>query len=150
MDSDYTYPAYYIPRLIFPLLKNEADLVLGNRFKILNLKAMKISHVFGNLVLTKIFNLLFHCKIRDTQTGFRAFRKDLFRNIKFNSKGIFLQTEIIIQAHKLHLRIKEEPIIYRPRIGKSKLNPLRDGFIILFEMIITRLFHFREIKLNEK
>lgn len=142
MDSDYTYPGYYIPQLITPLIKNEADLILGNRLAYYNLRSMKISHLFGNLILTIIFNFLFHSKLKDTQTGFRAFRKTFFKKLKVESKGLFLPTEILVKALKFHFKITEIPIYYRPRIGKSKLNPILDGFIILIKIILTRLsFH---------
>ncbi|MDD1777491.1 MAG: glycosyltransferase family 2 protein [Candidatus Helarchaeota archaeon] len=139
MDSDYTYPGSSIPQLITPLIKNEADLILGNRLEYYSLSSMKISHLFGNLILTTVFNLLFHSKIRDTQTGFRAFRKTFFEKLNVESKGIFLPTEILVKALRLHFKIKEIPIVYRPRIGKSKLNPILDGFIILIKIILTRL-----------
>lgn len=139
MDSDYTYPGYFIPQLISPIIKNKADLVLGNRLKNIKLESMKISHIFGNIFLTLIFNFLFHNKIRDTQTGFRAFRKKIFDKMKVKSKGIFLPTEILIKALKLRLRIKEQYIIYRPRLGRSKLSPIRDGLVIFLKMLINRI-----------
>jgi len=139
MDSDYTYPSLYIPKLIMPLINNEADLILGNRLDYFNMNSMKIFHFFGNILLTFIFNLLFYTKIKDTQTGFRAFRKILYKKLELKSGGIFLPTEILVKSLRFHLRIKEVPIIYRPRIGKSKLNPILDGFIILIKMIVIRL-----------
>ena len=138
MDSDYTYPAFYIPRLISPLLKGDADLSLGNRLSHISLDSMKISHLFGNKFLTLIFNFLFFNKIKDSQTGFRAFYKDIFKKMNIKNRGIFQPTEILVKALKLNLRIKETTINYRPRIGQSKLNPLRDGFLILLKMIINR------------
>jgi glycosyltransferase involved in cell wall biosynthesis len=140
MDSDYTYPGYYIPHLITPLIKNEADLILGNRLAYYNLHSMKISHLFGNRILTIIFNFLFRSKLKDTQTGFRAFRKTFFEKLKLESKGLFLPTEILVKALRFHFKITEIPIYYRPRIGKSKLNPILDGFIILIKIILIRLF----------
>lgn len=139
MDSDYTYPGYFIPQLISPIIKNKADLVLGNRLKNIKLESMKISHIFGNIFLTLIFNFLFHSKIRDTQTGFSAFRKKTFEKMNIKSKGIFLPTEILIRALKLQLRIEEKSIIYRPRLGRSKLSPIRDGLIIFLKMLINRI-----------
>lgn len=139
MDADHTYPASFIPQIISPLIKNEADLVLGNRLKNIKLESMKISHIFGNVFLTLIFNFLFHSKIRDTQTGFSAFRKKTFEKMNIKSKGIFLPTEILIRALKLQLRIEEKSIIYRPRLGRSKLSPIRDGLIIFLKMLINRI-----------
>lgn len=139
MDSDFTYPARYISQLIDPLVKNEADLVIGNRLEKIAEGSMRASHLIGNLFLTIMFNIFFRSRIKDTQTGFRAFKKEIFEKMSLKSKGIFLPTEILIKALKLHLRISEKPINYRPRIGKSKLSPIRDGFIILAQMIKDRI-----------
>ena len=137
MDSDYTYPASYIPQLIAPLIKNEADLVLGNRLFKKSSVLMKKSHLFGNMVLTLWFNVIFVSRFRDTQTGFRAFRKRDFKKLKVYSKGIFLPSELLYKALKKRFRIIEIPIRYRPRIGKSKLSPLRDGIVIFLKMLIN-------------
>jgi len=137
MDSDYTYPASFIPQLIAPLIKNEADLVLGNRLSQKNSVLMKKSHLFGNMVLTLWFNVIFVSKFQDTQTGFRAFRKKDYKKLKANSKGIFLPSELLYKALKKRFRIIEIPIRYRSRIGKSKLSPLRDGIIIFLKMLIN-------------
>ncbi|MHA1130635.1 MAG: glycosyltransferase family 2 protein [Candidatus Helarchaeota archaeon] len=143
MDSDYTYPSYSIPQLIAPILNNRADLVLGNRLRTISSTSMKTSHIVGNKILSLIFNILFKNKIQDTQTGFRAFKKNSFQRLKCRSRGIFLPTEILIQALKFNLIIDEQPITYRPRIGSSKLNPIKDGLVILLKMIIYRFLWSR-------
>ncbi|MHA1651741.1 MAG: glycosyltransferase family 2 protein, partial [Candidatus Helarchaeota archaeon] len=140
MDSDYTYPAHYIPNLINPIIENKADLVLGNRLKNIKLESMNFLHLFGNKFLTLTFNILYSSKIQDTQTGFRAFKKIIFKKLNIKSKGIFFPTDFLIQSLKLHLKIEEKYILYRSRLGHSKLNPLRDGLIIFLKMIINRFF----------
>lgn len=140
LDSDYTYPASYIPQLIVPLVKNEADLVLGNRLTNKCFALMKKSHLFGNIILTLWFNVIFLSRFKDTQTGFRAFRKNDFERLGIRSNGIFFPSEFLFKALKKRFRIVEIPIKYRLRIGKSKLSPLRDGILILLKMLINGIF----------
>ena len=137
MDSDYTYPASYIPQLISPLIKNEADLVLGNRLIEKRSIPMNKSHLFGNILLTLWFNTMYLSKIKDTQTGFRAFPKKFFKNLRVKSKGIFFPTEFLIKSLKSRFRIVEIPISYRSRIGKSKLSPIRDAIHIFVKILIS-------------
>ncbi|MHA1265180.1 MAG: glycosyltransferase family 2 protein [Candidatus Helarchaeota archaeon] len=136
MDSDFTYPATYISQLITPLIKNEVDLVLGNRLHNKKAVNMKKSHLFGNIILTLWFNIIFLTCLKDTQTGIRAFSKSFYKKLKINSKGIFFPTEFLIKAVKKRSRILELPIPYRFRIGISKLSPLRDGILIFIKILI--------------
>jgi len=140
MDSDYTYPAYQIPKLIQPILDNKADIVLGTRIKgNIHPGAMKHSHRFGNILLTLIFNILFLRRLSDTQTGLRAFHKSVLKKLKFSNSGMAFATQTLIQAVKKRLRIKEVKIDYRPRIGTSKLSAIKDGARIFAE-IVTGFF----------
>ncbi len=137
MDADYTYPAKFIPKLINPIINNEADIVLGNRLADKHSIHMKKSHLFGNIILSLWFNVIYLSRFQDTQTGFRAFYKKIFEKLETKSKHIYLPTEIISQAIKKRFRILEIPISYRFRIGKSKLSPLRDGLLIFLKMLIN-------------
>ena len=78
-DGDNTYDFTDIPKLLEPLKKGEADLVLGSRFKgEIKKDAMPWHHQYiGNPVLTWIFNLNNANKstIRDMHSGFRAWRR---------------------------------------------------------------------------
>ena len=137
MDADYTYPASSIPQLITPLMNNKADLVLGNRLDHKRSVSMKKSHLFGNMVLTLWFNVIFVSRFKDTQTGLRAFHKNTFEKLNVKSKGIFFPSEFLFKAFKKRIRIVELPITYRSRLGKSKLSPLRDGIVIFLKMLIN-------------
>lgn len=140
MDSDYTYPAKFIPNLIEPLLKDKTDMVLGNRLKRINTQSMNCIHIFGNQMISALFYIFYQKRIKDTQTGFRAFKKGVFEELKIKSGTVFFCTEMLIKALKSKLKIAEYPINYRPRIGSSKLSPLKDGLIILLKMILSRIF----------
>jgi len=136
MDSDYTYPSHQIPELVQPILDNKADIVLGSRIKgKIHPGAMTILHRFGNLYLTMLFNIFFFKNLSDTQTGFRAFSKHALKLLKMSNNGMGFATQTLTQAVKKRLKIKEIEIVYRPRIGCSKLHSFKDGVRILIEII---------------
>ena len=138
-DGDGTYSLQDIPKLIQPITEGQADIVIGSRFlgKMQD-GAMPLVNRIGNRILTWIYNLLYNENITDTQSGLRAFKRELFKDLtKYNPDFTFLQT-VLIEASKEGKRIAEIPTCYRPRKGNSKLNPLKDGYKILSVIIRSK------------
>lgn len=127
LDGDSTYDPRDILRVAEPLLKDEADIVNGNRFANMEKGAMPMLNRIGNHLLTCFSNVLFGTKLKDSQSGLKGFRRDLLRFLMINEKGFPVVSEIIAEGAKLNLRIAEVGISYRRRIGQSKLNPARAG-----------------------
>jgi len=128
MDADSTYNPSFIPKLVEPILNNEADIVLGKRN--MTLKNMSFSNIFGNKVLTLILNTLYRMNINDSQTGMRAIKKSSLEKLQMYSPGMPLASEMLIEAIKNNLRIAEIPIEYSERVGNSKQKKIY-GFYIL-------------------
>jgi len=152
LDGDGTYLPSEIPTVIEPLIKDEADLVNGNRFSNMEKGAMAFRNRVGNYLLTWVGNLMFHTHIRDSQSGMKAFKKDLLRRVILWERGFPFCSEIIAEAAKLNMRIAEVGVSYRKRVGKSKLNPSTAGPRILWSIILMMrdydpLFLFMEIGL---
>jgi glycosyltransferase involved in cell wall biosynthesis len=140
IDGDYTYDPSDIHKLIEPIIKGEADVVLGNRFRgKIEKGSMKTLNIIGNKLLSKILSLLYSKQINDTQTGFRAFRKELVHKFTYSNYGMPYVTEQLLKFIKNGAMIKEISISYKKRIGKSKLSPLRDGFKILTTIFLLRI-----------
>jgi glycosyltransferase involved in cell wall biosynthesis len=138
-DADDTYDFTEMPKLLKPLVNNEADIVIGSRFKgEIKKGAMPWLHRYiGNPLLTFLVNLFFNAKVSDAHSGFRAFKRDVLEKITLNSAGMEFASEMILKAVKAGLRISEVPITYYPRRGRSKLNSFKDGwrhlrFMLLF------------------
>jgi len=126
-DADGTYPLSDIPRVVGLLDTGILDFVSVNRFSNMSPGAMNITRRTGNFILTQVTNLLFGLNIKDSQSGMWAFRKDALRKITLTSSGMSLAQEIIIEAFK-KLKAVEFPGTYKPRVGESKLKPLRHGW----------------------
>jgi glycosyltransferase involved in cell wall biosynthesis len=131
MDADYTYNPTDIPKLVTPILDNEADFVLGNRFAGMEHGAMTFVNRIGNNVLSLVAKLALGLNVYDTQSGMRAFRSTLLDQMNLVAVGMPFAMEMLAQAHSAEARIREVPVSYRPRVGRTKLNPIKDGGRIL-------------------
>jgi len=138
MDADYTYPARYIPQLV-EALSGGADLVLGSRMEY-GMSSIPAFNRIGNLLLSLMISYIGCMHVSDGQTGYRAFRKKDFEKLHVKAEGLEYETKMTVKAAKNGYNIVEIPIEYRPRIGKSKLNPFRDGYRMaksLFSILLS-------------
>ena len=127
LDADGQHNPQEIPKLIEPVIKGEADLVVGSRFlgSIENPDPVKM---LGNRLFTFIISRMTRIKLTDTQCGFRAFTQKVVNSPNFSS---FTYTqEMVIRAAKDGFIIKEVPVhITARRVGNSRVvsNPIIYG-----------------------
>lgn len=128
-DSDDSYDFTTLLDLIAPL-QTGFDYVLGSRFSgQIRRGAMTWSHRYvGNPALTALLNIRFGLKVTDAHSGFRAFTQEALKRMDLRCQGMEFASELVVKAAQAGLRVAEIPIIYHPRIGKSKLNSLKDGW----------------------
>ena len=141
IDGDGQHDPDDIPKLIHPIIKGEADMVIGSRF----IKGSKINapgyriiglciiNFFSRLSMKYIYKFK-NQTIKDTQSGFRAFSKDIVRElIKSKTKGYGIETEQILIANKLNYKIKEVPvnIRYKGLWNTSKKQSVIQGIEII-------------------
>lgn len=131
MDADLTYDPKHIPELVNPILKNDADLVVGNRFARMQKGAMPLVNRFGNKLLSLVAKVAIGLNVYDTQSGMRAFKSELLDRMNLMAVGMPLAMEMLAEAHSADAVICEVPISYRPRVGETKLHPVKDGGRIL-------------------
>jgi len=149
IDGDGTYLPSDIDIVLAPVLKGEADHVIGNRFKEYEKGAFTKLNLIGNQLLNKIFGFAYGVWLNDILSGYRAFTKNTIKQLELNKTGFEVEAEITIESVKKNLRITEVPITYLSRKGMSatKLNPLKDGFKIgytIYKLAKTHnpLFYF--------
>jgi len=139
-DADLQYRAEEIPSLVYYILNDDYDLVMGSRFagKIEEMSRFKI---FGNKMYTKLLRYLSKVGISDGQTGFRAFTKEFAQKIRIRGDFTYTQ-EMILEATTKKFKIGEVPIHFDKRFdGKSRLmkNPLhfaKSSGIFLIKVLI--------------
>ena len=126
IDADGQYLPKEIPNLIAEIKKGN-DLVLGSRFKG-KIESMSILKRFGNKAFSRVISNITGIKISDAQTGFRAFTREVAEKINIISDHTYTQ-EQIIKAVRQKYKIKEVPVYFAKRNGKSRLisNPFSYG-----------------------
>src|SRR3989344_1913611 len=105
-DADGQYPSYFIPNLIRKIQEGY-DLVLGSRFG-KGIYSGSFMKKFGNIAFAYVFSGLLKRKIKDTTTGFRAFRNKVAQ-IPIINDFTYTQ-EQLIRAAKAKMNITEVPI----------------------------------------
>ncbi|MDD6789580.1 MAG: glycosyltransferase family 2 protein [Lachnospira sp.] len=129
-DGDDTYPAEYAPKLVEPVLKRHADMVVGDRLSSTYFEENKRPfHNFGNAIVRSMINHLFRTDIKDIMTGYRAFSYEMVKTFPVISKGFEIETEMSIHAADKNLQVENVVIPYRdrPEGSVSKLNTFSDG-----------------------
>ncbi|MCW8802338.1 MAG: glycosyltransferase family 2 protein [Candidatus Bathyarchaeota archaeon] len=144
LDADLTYDPKDIPKLVGPILDDEADLVIGNRFAGMQEGAMPLVNQIGNKAISMIANLSLGLGISDTQSGMRAFKAELLDQVNLMAVGMPFALEMLAKARSVDAKMLELPISYRPRVGETKLSPLKDGFRI-FNVTVRLMFDVRPL-----
>jgi glycosyltransferase involved in cell wall biosynthesis len=128
-DGDDTYDFSQIKDFITPL-EEGYDYVIGSRFKGgMQKGAMSWSHRYiGNPILSSMLKLFFNTSVSDSHCGYRSLTKEAFNKMQLKTPGMEFASEMVVNAIKEKLKIKEIPITYHPRIGESKLESLSDAW----------------------
>lgn len=137
IDADMQYQPKEIPKLLAEIKKGY-DLVLGSRFRG-KIEEMPWIKRFGNVAFSRVISQITGTDISDAQTGFRAFTKDVAKNIVITSNHTYTQ-EQIIRAVRQKYRIKEIPIFFAKRNGKSRLIPNPFGYAVRAWINIIRTY----------
>ena len=142
VDADGSHKPEEIRQILRPIREDRADFVIGSRFcnsEDNKTKIPKINRV-GNMLFNELIWHLTGARTSDSQSGFRAFRASLIKGMKLGSQGYEVESEMLVKALKMGARVAEAPISFDQRtVGRSKLDPIRDGVKILCAIVISYL-----------
>ena len=115
-DGDDTYPAEYAGEMAELVLDKNVDMVVGDRLSSTYFSENKRPfHNFGNSLVRKSINLLFHNDIKDIMTGYRAFSYEFAKTFPILSEGFEIETEMSIHAVDKNMYVENLVIDYRDR-----------------------------------
>ena len=130
LDGDGQHDPDEIPKLVEPLEKGVADLVIGSRY----VEGAKVDAPLYRRLGLKVINFfgrkLTKSVVKDTQSGFRAFTLKALEELEdTESEGFGIESEQIALAVKKGLRVLEVPtsIRYKELPKTSKKSPLLHG-----------------------
>ena len=133
-DADGQHRVEDIEKVVEPIKNNTADLVIGSRF--LDKKSNVPNYrKIGIKVITKITNVSIKKKLTDSQSGFRAYNKQVLSQISPSDIGMGISTEILIKSSSKGLRIMEVPVTILYSGDTSTHNPVSHGTSVLLSTI---------------
>lgn len=129
LDADGQHDPAEIPQVVRPILEGQADMVIGTRFQGTHSK-IPAWRQFGQHSLTLVTNVASGVASSDSQSGFRAFRREALATFNISARGFSVESEMQFWAREHALRVVEAPIsvVYEE---KSKRNPVSQGFEVL-------------------
>jgi glycosyltransferase involved in cell wall biosynthesis len=127
MDADRSDDVAEMRALVEPILRNQADLVIGARTNI-DRGALTPQQRFGNWLATRLIRLLYGHRYTDLGP-FRAIRRELLDRIAMRDRRYGWTVEMQIRALQLGARVAEVPVRYRKRIGTSKISGTVTGVV---------------------
>jgi glycosyltransferase involved in cell wall biosynthesis len=151
-DADLEYDPADIFGLIQPILEGHADVVFGSRFLVRRAaRVLYFYHYLANKFLTFLSNSLTNLNMTDIETGYKAFRGEIIRNMLIVSSGFGFEVEVTAKIAKLNVAIYEVPISYYGRTyAEGKKILMKDGLIAIWFVVRFNLFcslrsSFREL-----
>lgn len=137
VDGDDTYPADRAETLCDPVLRGEADMVIGDRLSANYFRENKRRfHGVGNKLVVRLVNLTCKSQIKDVMSGYRAFSRSFVKSCLPSSSGFEIETEMTIYALKNDFTIEEVPVKYKERRDSfSKVRTIRDGARIIHTIL---------------
>ncbi len=134
-DADGQHKVEDVKKVIEPIKNGDADLVIGSRFLSKTKEKIPGYRKIGINIITKVTNAGLKKKITDSQSGFRAYSKDLISKLDISDMGMGISTEILIKTNSLGFRIAEIPITILYEGKTSTQNPISHGTSVLFSTI---------------
>jgi glycosyltransferase involved in cell wall biosynthesis len=142
LDADYSDYPEEMSLLIDPILRDEADLVIGSRALGKRERgSMTPQQVFGNWLATFLLQKFYG--VRFTDLGpFRAIRYSSLLALHMHDPTYGWTVEMQLKAAKKKLRCTEVPVRYRKRIGISKVSGTVKGTVLAGYKILYTIFKY--------
>ena len=144
VDGDSTYDVASWQKLVDPVLRRDADMVIGARLSQHDSSAFRRFHLFGNRLISGAIARIFGVDVRDVLSGYRAFSRRFVKSVALESYGFEIETELTVKAieNRFHILEVNTPYGGRPEGSHSKLKTLEDGLLIA----VTILHLFKDQK----
>jgi len=141
-DADFEYDPEEIENVVAPILDGKAEVCYGSRFLVRKTaRVLYFYHFIANKFLTFLSNFLTNLNMSDVETGYKAFRGEIIRNMNITSRGFGFEIEVTAKIAKLGCPIYEVPISYYGRTyEEGKKIGLKDGLAAIWYIFKFNLF----------
>jgi dolichol-phosphate mannosyltransferase len=126
IDADGSHEPSDIPRLVAPIRRGEAELVIGSRMTggsdELFSDAAELIRLTGSMIINLAINYRWNVRLSDTQNGFRAVVRDLAIGLRLRERGTTIEQEMVMEALAAgHRVVNVSSHEYRRKGGRSKV-----------------------------
>lgn len=136
-DADGQFLPEEIKIMVEPIIKGDADVVLGTRFLKSDIPLIKKFFLGGAILLSKLTSGL---DLTDTHNGFRAFSSSAAEKIILEHNRMAHASEILDKIGKFKFRFKEVPVTLKYFSSNARKGQrLPDYFRILFDLFLGRM-----------
>jgi hypothetical protein len=157
VHPDYQYDPTLVPQIIAPIVRGEADLVLGSRLAgggSAIQQGMPWWKFVANRFLTGVENTAFGLRLSEYHTGYRAFNRSTLEavNFRMNSDGFVFDQEIVAQAVAGGFRIAEiaVPVRYFPEASSASFAASCVYGLKILWVVVRYLLHRSGIKRSKR
>lgn len=134
LDADGQHEVMELPEVVAPVLRGEADIVVGVRS---TAGAMPTDRLVANRVLDEATSRKAGMKLEDTQSGFRAYSRRALAALDFKEKGMATESQTLIDAAHAGLRIVGVPVSTIYDGGRAKRSRVAH-FSEVLDFILVR------------
>ena len=134
LDGDHQHDPQDIPRLVGPVRRGSADVVLGVRWG--KTSGMPRYRRVGKRVLDYATAAgTRNGMLTDSQSGYRVFSRQALNTLEPTDNGLSIESQMLLEAQERNLRIEEVNIDSRYDLGGSTLSPGRHGASVLGRIV---------------
>ncbi len=126
VDADGSHEPADVGRLVAPILRDEADIVVGSRMTggsdELFSDLPEFIRLAGSMIINLMINYRWNVRLSDTQNGYRALVRDRVRSLGLTENGTTIEQEMVMKALAAGHRVLNVPSHeYRRQGGMSKV-----------------------------
>lgn len=138
-DADLEYDPAEYPKLLAPILTDQAAVVYGSRFSGGAGHPLPFFR-WGNRLLTRLSNFCTGLRLTDMETGYKVFTQAAARSLRLTENRFGVEPQLTAQLAKRHWRFQEVPITYRGR-GRAEGKKIKwsDGLWAVWVILRERL-----------
>jgi glycosyltransferase involved in cell wall biosynthesis len=143
-DADGTYPNERLPDLALLAVEGKYDMVVGARTG--ESVHIPLGRRPAKWVLNRLANYLARTTIPDLNSGMRVFRRTVAEEFKgYLPSSFSFTTTLTLALLTNDYTVYYVPIAYHKRIGRSKINPIKDTLNIL-GLIVRTVMYFAPLR----
>jgi glycosyltransferase involved in cell wall biosynthesis len=135
LDSDGQHRLEDVLPVSQPIINNQADLVIGSRFLKDDQENIPKYRKVGIKMITKLANASLEESVTDSQSGFRAYSKNILLQITPSEQGMGVSNEILMKSSRKGFKIAEVPIVVSYEGKTSTQNPVSHGASVIMSTL---------------